>query len=152
MKNRFALILVLGGFLPSTLTYAEFDVSRKITVYKNPKCGCCKKWISYLKRKNYDVTTINSNNHSAYKKKFGVPARYASCHTAVIDGYVVEGHVTDRDIQRLLLMRPEGVTGITVPGMPVGTPGMGQGEHRQPYNVLSFDRKGDVKIFTRHDN
>ncbi|HEC28460.1 MAG TPA: DUF411 domain-containing protein [Gammaproteobacteria bacterium] len=152
MKDRFILILIIGSLLSPTLTYAEFNISHKITVYKNPKCGCCKKWISYLKRKNYDVTTINSNNHSAYKKKFGVPARYASCHTAVIDGYVIEGHVTDRDIQRLLLLRPEGVTGITVPGMLVGTPGMEQGDRRQSYNVLSFDRQGNVKIFSRHKN
>lgn len=151
MKNKFFLLLLSGSMLTSSLAYAETDSTHKITVYKNPSCGCCVKWIDYLKSNNYEVTAINARNISSYKKKYGVPEKHAACHTAIIDGYVVEGHVTDRDIQKLLLTRPEGVKGITVPGMPVGTPGMEHGDHRQPYNVLSFDKQGNVKIFSRHE-
>lgn len=151
MKNKYVLLLLASSFLTTPLVHAETDNTHKITVYKNPSCGCCVKWIKYLESKNYDVTAVNSRNISSYKKQYGVPEKYAACHTGVIDGYVVEGHVTDRDIQELLLTRPEGVKGITVPGMPVGTPGMEHGDHRQPYIVYSFDKKGDVKIFKRHD-
>lgn len=143
-------LLILTGIFVSTQINAEVDSTHKATVYKNPDCGCCIKWISYLERKGYEVKAINTRNISKEKKRLGVPMKYSSCHTAIIDGYIIEGHVPDRDIQRLLLIRPD-VAGISVPGMPVGTPGMEHGNHRQPYNVMSFDKKGNVKIFSRHD-
>jgi hypothetical protein len=85
----------------------------------------------------------------AVKKRLGVPEKLAACHTAVIDGYVVEGHITHRDIKRLLLFRPD-IKGIAVPGMPVGTPGMESGNTVQPYNVMSFDEQGAVEVFVEH--
>ncbi len=122
--------------------------SKDITVYKNPQCGCCNKWISYLKKNNYNVTEKNTRDVLAEKKRLGVPEKLAACHTAVIDGYVVEGHVTDRDIKRLLLFRPK-IKGIAVPGMPIGTPGM-EGSTKESYNVMSFDKKGNIKTFVKH--
>ena len=83
------------------------------------------------------------------KKRLGVPENLAACHTAVIDGYVIEGHITHRDIKRLLLFRPE-VTGIAVPGMPIGTPGMERGSSKQPYDVMTFDDQGNVEVFVKH--
>jgi len=83
------------------------------------------------------------------KKRLGVPEKIAACHTAVIDGYVVEGHVAHRDIKRLLLLRPD-IKGIAVPGMPTGTPGMEKGDIKEKYNVMSFDKEGKIEIFSKH--
>lgn len=143
-------IIILTLMLSITTTaYAKDKHSKDIVVYKNPECGCCKKWIKYLKSKNYNVIEKNTRDVFAEKKRLGVPEKVAACHTAVIDGYVVEGHVTHRDIKRLLLLRPD-IKGIAVPGMPTGTPGMEKGDIRDKYNVMSFDKKGNVKIFKRH--
>lgn len=128
--------------------YSE-EEQKNITVYKNPECSCCTKWVNYLKKKKYNVTEVITRNVLAEKKKLGVPPKVAACHTAVIDGYVIEGHVTDRDITRLLLFKPA-IKGIAVPGMPIGTPGMESGDYRAPYNVLSFDKNGKVEIFVKH--
>ena len=91
----------------------------------------------------------NTRDVHAVNKRLGVPEKLASCHTAVIDGYVVEGHITHRDIKRLLLFRPD-VRGIAVPGMPIGTPGMEVGDRKQPYDVISFDDQGQLQIFASH--
>jgi len=147
MKKIF-VILALQLFL-GTQTYAGDPHTKDITVYKNPECGCCKKWIKYLKSHNYNVTEKDTRDIFAEKKRLGVPEKLAACHTAVIDGYVVEGHVTTRDITRLLLMRPD-VKGIAVPGMPVGTPGMEKGSAKEPYNVMTFDEKGNSEVFVKH--
>lgn len=142
--------LVLYFFL-ATAAYALDDLlSKDIIVYKKPECHCCVKWIDYLKEHNYNVTVKNTRNVFAEKARLGVPEKLAACHTAVIDGYVVEGHVTVRDIKRLLLFRPD-IKGIAVPDMPVGTPGMERGNAREPYNVMSFDEQGNVKVFVSHE-
>jgi hypothetical protein len=85
----------------------------------------------------------------AVKQRLGVPEKLAACHTAVIDGYVVEGHITHRDIKRLLLFRPD-ITGIAVPGMPIGTPGMESGDTMQSYDVINFDDQGNTQVFVAH--
>jgi len=132
-----------------TNVFADALLSKEITVYKNPDCGCCKKWIHYLEDHDYKVTMKNTRDVYGIKRQLGVPLNLAACHTAIIDGYVVEGHVTERDIQRLLLFRPK-ITGIAVPGMPVGSPGMERGNDHEAYNVMSFDNKGNTKVFVAH--
>ncbi len=145
------LIVIALHFPLNAMVYAEDDVlSKDIVVYKNPECGCCKKWINYLKEHDYNVTVKSTRNVLAEKARLGVPEKVAACHTAVIDGYVVEGHVTVRDIRRLLLFRPD-IKGIAVPDMPVGTPGMEKGDIREPYNVMSFDEQGNIEVFSRHE-
>ena len=148
MKN---ILLILFLSLSFTITaYAKGVISKDITVYFNPECGCCHKWIKYLKENNYNVTEINTRNVAAEKKRLGVPEKLAACHTAVIDGYVVEGHATHRDIKRLLLLRPN-VTGIATPGMPIGSPGMERGNTKEKYNVMTFDKKtGKTEVFVKH--
>jgi len=144
------IIIILTVILfVATTAYAKDRQSKDIVVYKNPECDCCNKWIKYLKRNNYNVTKKNTRDVFAEKKRLGVPEKVAACHTAVIDGYVVEGHVTHRDIKRLLLLRPN-VKGIAVPGMPTGTPGMEKGDIKDRYNTMSFDKKGNIKIFKKH--
>lgn len=129
---------------------AKNAITKDITVYKNPECLCCNKWIKYLKQNNYNVTEINTRNVPAEKNRLGVPEKLAACHTAVINGYVVEGHATHRDIKRLLLLRQD-VTGIAIPGMPIGSPGMEQGNTKEKYDVITFDKKtGKKKIFVKH--
>ncbi len=145
--KKFAFLLCFASFFPFTPVQAE--LSKEITVYKNPNCGCCKKWISYLESNGYKVTPVNTRDVYQWKIKFGVPEKISACHTAIIDGYVVEGHVTARDIKRLLLIRPK-AKGIAVPGMPVGTPGMEKGNSKEPYNVYSFDEKGNTEVFVKH--
>ena len=147
MKSIFLAIAITLLSLATAL--ASDSPVKDILVYKNPECGCCTRWVSYLEDKGYNVTIEHTRDVYAVKKRLGVPERLAACHTAVIDGYVIEGHLTHRDIKRLLLFRPD-ITGIAVPGMPIGTPGMERGNSKQPYDVMSFDDKGNVDVFVEH--
>ena len=117
-------------------------------VYKSPTCGCCVKWIRHLEAGGLEVESVNVRDVSAIKSKHGVPTRLASCHTALIDGYVVEGHVPVEDVKRLLDERPD-VIGLAVPRMPIGSPGM-EGPNPEPYDVLSFDASGATRVFASH--
>ena len=147
MKPIF-IVVFLSLFAVTTGSAGDVT-SKDIVVYKNPECRCCTKWVSYLESHDYNVTIEHTRDVFAVKKRLGVPEKLAACHTAVIDGYVVEGHITHRDIKQLLLFRPD-VTGIAVPGMPIGTPGMERGSSKQPYNVMTFDDQGNVEIFVKH--
>jgi len=129
---------------------AEEAVSDKeITVYRSPTCGCCGKWIDHVKQNRFIVKDIVSNDMQAIKQKYGVPANLASCHTAVVDGYIVEGHVPATDIEKLLETKPD-VVGISAPGMPMGSPGMEMGGRADDFDVMSFDKAGNVKVFAEH--
>lgn len=129
---------------------AEEAVSDKeITVYRSPTCGCCGKWIDHVKQNRFIVKDIVSNDMQAIKQKYGVPANLASCHTAVVDGYIVEGHVPATDIEKLLETKPD-VVGISAPGMPMGSPGMEMGSRADDFDVMSFDKAGNVKVFAEH--
>ncbi len=146
MKLYFQLFIMLSI---SSISFADDLLSKDITVYKNPDCGCCVKWVDYLQSYDYKVNVINTRNVLSIKAKHNIPEKLAACHTAIIDGYIVEGHVTERDIRRLLLFRPN-VKGIAVPGMPFGTPGMERGDTVEAYNVMSFDADGNIKVFVEH--
>lgn len=143
--------LVLALFVLPTLATAEDGLAKEITVYKKPECTCCNKWIAYLKKHGYKVTAIDTWDVLKEKKRLGVPPELKACHTAVIDGYVVEGHLTHRDIQKLLLFKPP-IKGIAIPDMPDGTPGMEKGDIVEPYDVYSFDEEGNTKIIRSHRN
>jgi hypothetical protein len=119
-----------------------------ITVYKDPNCGCCRNWIAYLEKNGYTVDAKDSPNMVEIKRSLGVPEGLTACHTAVVNGYLIEGHVSAEDIDKLLAQRPT-VAGLAVPGMPMGSPGMGAptGAH---YQVLSFDKTGKTKVFATH--
>ena len=119
-----------------------------ITVYKDPSCGCCKNWIEHLLKHGFRVNAKDTPDLTSVKQTLGVPARLGACHTAVVGGYLVEGHVPAEDIARLLAKKPK-VRGLAVPGMPMGSPGM-EGGSRQPYSVLSFDAAGKTAVFARH--
>lgn len=118
-----------------------------VTVYKTPTCGCCKLWVAHLKDNGFPVRTEDHDDLALIKKYNGVPPQLSSCHTALVEGYVVEGHVPADVIDKLLAERPQ-VTGIAVPGMPAGSPGMETpGRPAQRYQVLTFDRSGRTGVF-----
>ncbi|MDT0632196.1 DUF411 domain-containing protein [Rubrivirga sp. S365] len=117
-----------------------------LTVYKSPTCGCCKTWATYMEGEGFRVESRDVADLTAVKDSLGVPSDLASCHTGVVDGYVVEGHVPAEHVRRLLAERPE-ARGLAVPGMPIGSPGMEQGDLRQPYDVLVVGEGGEAAVY-----
>ena len=136
-----ALALVSAGQL-------QAEDPTLVKVYKSPTCGCCVKWADQLRASGFEVETINVRDVAPVKKQFGVPPQLGSCHTAVADGYVIEGHVPIEDIVRLLRERPA-KRGIAVPGMPIGSPGM-EGPNPQAFKVYAFDAKGGIEEYATH--
>ncbi len=124
--------------------------ANEAVVYRSPTCGCCKKWVDHLEDKGFKVQDNVTEDMNAIKDKYGVPRNLASCHTAIINGYVVEGHVPADDIIKMMAERPE-ISGISVPGMPVGTPGMEMGGKKDPFKVISFDEKNQYKIYNQYE-
>ncbi len=122
----------------------------EITVYKSPTCGCCTDWEVHLEKEGFKVISHKRTNMDAVKKQLGVKSHLASCHTATIDGYVIEGHVPADDIKRLLKEKPK-AAGLTAPGMPQHSPGMQPpGEKPRGYSVLMFDDEGRTRVYTRY--
>jgi len=119
-----------------------------ITVYKDPSCGCCKNWIEHLIKHGYRVDAKDSPNMAEIKHTLGVPDAVTSCHTAMVNGYLIEGHVPAADIDRLLVKKPH-IAGLAVPGMPAGSPGM-EGPRSEHYKVLSFDKNGKTSVFASY--
>jgi hypothetical protein len=119
-----------------------------LTVYKDPNCGCCQGWINYMQAKGYRSTTLHVDL-GPIKTQYHVTQNLQSCHTTLVDGLVIEGHIPEADIVRLLKERPAGVVGLTVPGMPASAPGM-DGVPFQPYTVLTFDKAGKTTVWARH--
>ena len=116
-------------------------------VYKDPNCGCCKSWVSLMRSAGFEISVRDTSDIQSIKRRYQVPAALASCHTALVGGYVVEGHVPADLISRLLKEKPK-VLGLAVPGMPVGSPGM-EGGTKEPYDVLTFDVAGKSAVFAR---
>ena len=126
------------------------DEPVEITVYRSPTCGCCGKWIDHMKQNNFNVKDNIVDDMESIKAKYGVPKEMASCHTAIVDGYVVEGHVPAADVMKLLKTKPK-VTGLAVPGMVTGSPGMEMGGRVDPYDVMSFDKEKHFQIFNHYE-
>lgn len=120
----------------------------EVVVYKSPTCGCCKKWVKHLQDNGFKVKAVDVKNVVPYKIKHGVTQPLASCHTALVDGYTIEGHVPAADIKRLLKEKPI-IKGLSVPGMPMGTPGM-EGRRKDAYDVVTFDAKGKTGVYSSY--
>ena len=142
-----ALLLVGGGAALLTQSSPEADATQ-VTVYKLASCGCCNDWVKHLREAGFAVATHNLEKMNEIKAANDVPPTLSSCHTAIVDGYVVERHVPADDIKRLLLERPD-IVGLTAPGMPQKSPGMqAEGLPTKGYRVLAFDDKGATSVFT----
>jgi hypothetical protein len=119
-----------------------------IEVYKDPSCGCCRGWVKHMEANGFTAKVTDTSDMAAIKKQHHVDAKLQSCHTALVAGYVVEGHVPATDVRRLLKEKPK-VLGLTIPGMPQSAPGM-DGKPFQPYEVLTFDATGKTGVFAKH--
>ena len=143
-----AILCVLALALAVTLTArAQAPAAPKMTVYKSPTCGCCAKWVEHMKQAGFDLTVNDVPNVGEIKAQHHVPADAQSCHTALVGGYVVEGHVPADVVKQLLKEKPA-VAGVAVPGMPIGSPGMESADgNKQAYNVVSFDKAGKTQVY-----
>lgn len=121
----------------------------KITVYRSPDCSCCGRWLEHMKKQGFEVTDIKTDQMSAIKKRYGVPPELVSCHTAIINDYVIEGHVPAGDIKKLIQQHSP-VVGLAVPGMVQGSPGMEMGNQKKPFSVISFDKAGKTETFSEY--
>ncbi len=149
LARRMAMVLLL------VLVAAPFGIAQTqapapakltpVTVYKSPTCGCCAKWVEHMRANGFEVTVNEMPDVAPIKDKQGVPAELRSCHTALVGGYVIEGHVPADVIKKLLRERPNAV-GLAVPGMPMGSPGM-EGASKDSYNVMLFDKAGKATIY-----
>lgn len=137
-------ILSASGALIGLIAPAAFakPAPIQVDVWKDPNCGCCKEWISHMQEFGFTFNVHESGNTRA-RAKFGVPQQFGSCHTAMVDGYVLEGHVPAKDVLRLLKEKPDAL-GLAVPGMPMGSPGM-EGGRSDRYQVLLLSEGSPVK-------
>ena len=137
------------ALVPSTML--AYAAPATLQVWKDPKCGCCKDWIAHLEKNGFSTMVIEQGN-SAARAHLGMPQKFGSCHTALIQGYVIEGHVPAADIQRLLKEKPKAL-GLAVPGMPIGSPGMdgpAYDNRRDAYQVLLIQRDGSTTVFNTY--
>jgi len=138
-----ASALILSG----AVMIRSAEAAPQITVYKNASCGCCHSWVEHLESEGFDVTAVDVTNLPAIKTANGISPELASCHTALIDGHVIEGHVPAAAILRMLRNDPD-LAGLTVPGMPAGSPGMEVPSGQvHPHDILAIDRQGSTHVY-----
>ena len=162
-KKLFALVFAIVALGATGLSYASghwagdwfaqeqrTGASTSVDVFKSATCGCCAKWVDHMREAGFTVhvTDLQEPELQKIKDRYGVPATARSCHTARVGNFTVEGHVPASEVKRLLKEKPQ-VVGITVPGMPLGSPGMEvSGVTPQPYQVLSFDKAGKTQVYS----
>ena len=140
LLSRFILAISLCGIM-------SYAAATKVEVYKSPTCKCCGKWVDHMRANGFTVETRNVGNREA-RKRAGISPSLGSCHTSLVEGYVIEGHVPASDIKRFLSERPNAI-GLAAPGMPKGSPGM-ESSRSAPYNVLLINKEGNVSVYSRH--
>lgn len=141
-----AILFLLPVVLLSACANAE---QKTVVVYKSPTCGCCTKWVAHMEQNGFKVESHNVQDVSPYKKQYGIAKSLASCHTALVGGYVIEGHVPASDILRLLREKKD-IKGLAVPAMPVGTPGMEMGNRKDKYNVIAIHKDNTTSIWSSY--
>jgi hypothetical protein len=151
MRRRAVLSSVVAAAASTVAGLPAFarQVLPPVHVFKTPTCGCCGAWIDHMKAAGFAVTVTEVDDTSAARQQHGLPDKFGSCHTAVVAGYVVEGHVPASDVKKLLAMKPVAI-GLAVPGMPVGSPGMEMGARKDPYQVLLVTRDGRASVFSTY--
>ena len=150
IARTFGTGAALSALLPLVNRASAMASPPVITVYKDPSCGCCTNWVTYLRKSGLQANVHDRSDMDALKDSLGVPVALRSCHTAVMGRYVIEGHVPVADMKRLLAAAPKGVVGIAVPGMPAGSPGMEVPGRTDRYDVVAFAADGTTKLFAHH--
>ena len=150
MKRRYFLTLLTAAAAALSLPVVAKQALPQVQVFKDPNCGCCGVWVEHMKDAGFSVTVTEVDDTSVARRKYGLPERFGSCHTAVVGGYVVEGHVPANDVKKLLVMKPVAI-GLTVLGMPVGSPGMEMGSRKDPYQVLLVAKDGRERVFATYN-
>lgn len=138
------LLVPVGGALAAS----PLQEATLIKVVRSPDCGCCGAWIDHLRESGFTVEETLSDDVDAFKDENAVPQPLRSCHTALVEGYVIEGHVPAESIQKLLAERPQAI-GLAVPGMPIGSPGMEMGDQTEPFEVILWNASG-TDVFGRY--
>jgi hypothetical protein len=149
--NRRSLVLGALALGSLSLALAKDEQTLTIQVWKDPNCGCCRDWISHIEKNGFSVKVMDEGNPSA-RSELGVPVKYASCHTALVAGYFIEGHVPALDIKKMLAQKPIAL-GLAVPGMPLGSPGMDGGVYggrRDPFKVLLIQKDGSASVYNSY--
>ncbi len=149
MNRRNLLSLVASLAATAALPSLAKSSLPQIEVFKNPDCGCCGAWVDHLKAAGFPVKVQETQDAPAVRKRYGIPDALGSCHTGVVAGYALEGHVPAADVKRLLTLKPV-AAGLTVPGMPVGSPGMEVGARKDAYQVLLVDKAGRSSVFSSY--
>ncbi|KRB88946.1 DUF411 domain-containing protein [Noviherbaspirillum sp. Root189] len=147
MKRHLLIQATLVGAL--TLHLSAMAAAPIIEVYKSAYCGCCTEWVKHLESNGFKVKTQNVANPSDYREKFGIPEELGSCHTGLIQGYALEGHVPAAEIKRLLAEKPK-AKGLAVPSMPMGSPGM-EGHRNDPYDVMLVQGNGKYSVYKHYN-
>lgn len=154
LRRRLLTALPLLAAAMTAPSLVRAATGTPIEVWKDPSCGCCHDWIAHMQANGFSVT-IHDNGNNAVRSRLGLPQKLGSCHTALVGGYLIEGHVPASDVRALLQQKPQAL-GLAVPGMPVGSPGMDgavYGNRRDPYDVLLVARDGSTRIFkSYHQN
>ncbi len=148
--KKHSLALGLMAALSFSTTALAAGAAQSIHVYKSPTCGCCTDWVKHMEENGFEVEVTETNNLNPIKADAGLTPALASCHTAFIGDYVIEGHVPASDIQRLIAEAPK-ATGLSVPGMPMGSPGMEIGDRKDHYKVILFNEAGQTRIFSQYN-
>lgn len=147
MKRRLFIQAAIGASVSMPLL--AMAAAPVIEIFKTESCGCCGAWVEHLKANGFVTRVVNVDNPSDYRERGGIPNELGSCHTGMVQGYAIEGHVPASDIKRLLATRPK-AKGLAVPGMPLGSPGM-EGPRKDPFDVLLVDAKGRSSVFKHYD-
>jgi len=152
MNRREWLVLAGGALLvtaPARIGAGQGAADNALEVWKSPLCGCCGNWVAHMRANGFTPTIHDQNDVTPIKRKYGVPQALESCHTAVVNGIVLEGHVPADLVRQLQRQRKThaDVVGLAVPGMPIGSPGMEQGSRKDKYDVIAFDRRGLTSVF-----
>ena len=145
-----AVLLVAGAAVAvvSTQPGKAATGKRTVAVFKSPTCGCCALWNDHMTAAGYAVTSRDMQDVATIKDQYRIPSNLRSCHTALVGGYVVEGHVPADVVAKFLAEKPAGVVGIAVPGMPVGSPGMESADgFKAPYQVMAFTKDGQSRVY-----
>ena len=140
--------ILLSALTLPAIAWSSKSTQPLVEVWKDPNCGCCQDWITHLESHGFRVKAYNTGN-TAVRERLGMPAQFGSCHTGLVQGYVLEGHVPAKDVQQLLKEKPQAI-GLAVPGMPIGSPGMdgpAYGNRTEHYRVLLVLKNGNARVF-----